>query len=96
MNLDFNLLSLIIAQRITPPSNPLAELEALEKAYEKRWILSTSQLSSILKLNSKTLARQKSFERHGFTFTRKGQVGAEIGWRVGKVQHDSRSYALTN
>ena len=83
-----NSLADAIAQRITPPSNPLAELEALEKAYEKRWILSTSQLGSILKLNSKTLIRYKSFERHGFTFTRQGQVGAEIGWRVGKVELD--------
>ena len=83
-----NSLADAIAQRITPPSNPLAELEALEKAYEKRWILSTSQLGSILKLNSKTLIRYKSFERHGFTFTRSGVVGAEIGWRVGKVQSD--------
>ena len=46
-----NSLADAIAQRITPPSNPLAELEALEKAYEKRWIKSTSQLGSILKLN---------------------------------------------
>ena len=83
-----NSLADAIPQRITPPSNPLAELEALEKAYEKRWILSTSQLGSILKLNSKTLIRYKSFERHGFTFTRQGQVGAEIGWRVGKVELD--------
>ena len=83
-----NSLADAIAQRITPPVNPLAELEALEKAYEKRWILSTSQLASILKLNSKTLIRYKFFERHGFTFTRNGQVGAEIGWRVGKVDSD--------
>ena len=83
-----NSLADAIAQRITPPANPLAELSALEKAYEKRWILSTSQLGSILKLNSKTLIRYKSFERHGFTFTRNGQVGAEIGWRVGKVDSD--------
>ena len=76
------------AEQDALPTNPLAELSALEKAYEKRWILSTSQLASILKLNSKTLARQKSFERHGFTFTRCGQVGAEIGWRVGKVELD--------
>ncbi len=83
-----NSLADAIAQRITPPVNPLAELEALEKAYEKKWILSTNQLGSILKLNSKTLIRYKSFERHGFTFTRNGQVGAEIGWRVGKVDSD--------
>ena len=83
-----NSLADAIAQRITPPVNPLAELEALEKAYEKRWVKSTNQLSSILKLNSKTLIRYQSFDRHGFTFTRKGQVGAEIGWRVGKVESD--------
>lgn len=81
-----NSLADAIAQRITPPVNPLAELEALEKAYEKKWILSTSQLASLLKLNPKTLIRYKSFERHGFTFTRAGQVGAEVGWRVGKVE----------
>ena len=83
-----NSLADAIAQRITPPVNPLAELEALEKAYEKKWILSTSQLASLLKLNGKTLIRYKFFERHGFTFTRNGQVGAEIGWRVGKVDND--------
>lgn len=83
-----NSLADAIAQKITPPSNPLAELEALEKAYEKKWILSTSQLGSILKLNSQTLIRYKSFDRHGFTFTRCGQVGAEIGWRVGKVEFE--------
>ena len=82
-----NSLADAIAQRITPPVSPLAELEALEKAYEKRWSLSTNQLGSILKLNSKTLIRYKSFERHGFTFTRSGVVGAEIGWRVGKVEN---------
>ena len=80
-----NSLADAITQRITPPVNPLAELEALEKAYEKKWILSTSQLASLLKLNPKTLIRYKSFERYGFTFTRRGQVGAEIGWKVGKA-----------
>ena len=80
-----NSLADAITQRITPPVNPLAELEALEKAYEKKWILSTSQLASLLKLNPKTLIRYQFFERYGFTFTRKGQVGAEIGWKVGKA-----------
>ena len=83
-----NSLADAIAQRITTPVDPLAGLSALEKAYEKKWILSTNQLASILKLNTKTLIRYQSFDRHGFTFTRKGQVGAEIGWRVGKVESD--------
>ncbi len=73
-----------ITAQLAPPLNPLAELEALERAYEKRWILSTSQLSSLLKLSPKTLVSSQSFERHGFIFTRAGKVGAEIGWKVGK------------
>ena len=73
-----------ITAKLAPPLNPLAELEALERAYEKRWILSTSQLSSLLKLSPKTLVNSQSFERHGFIFTRAGKVGAEIGWKVGK------------
>ncbi len=59
---------------------------ALEKAYEKRWIKSTSQLGPILKLNSKTLIRYQSFDRHGFTFTRKGQVGAEMVGELAKLR----------
>ena len=73
-----------ITAKLAPPLSPLAELEALERAYEKRWILSTSQLASVLKLSPKTLVSSQSFERHGFIFTRAGKVGAEIGWKVGK------------
>ncbi len=42
----------------------------------------------LLKLNAKTLICYKSFERHGFTFTRNGQIGVEIGWRIGKANTD--------
>ena len=73
-----------ISAKLAPPPNPLAELEALERAYSKRWILSTSQLASVLKLSPRTIADAQTFERHGFIFTRAGKVGAEIGWRVGK------------
>ena len=62
-----------------------SSIETLEIAYKKRWILSTSQLAPLLKLTSKTVIRYKSFERNGFTFTRLEQLGAEIGWRVGKA-----------
>lgn len=65
-----------------------SSINALEKAYEKKWILSTARLASLLNLTSKTLIGHKSFENYGFTFTRSRQVGSEIGWRVGKVDSD--------
>ncbi len=73
-----------ITAKLAPPLSPLAELEALERAYEKHWILSTSQLASLLKLSPKTLVSSQTFERHGFIFTRADKVGAEIGWKVDK------------
>lgn len=62
----------------------LSELKALQKAYENQWILSTSQLSRLLKVDAQILLRYKRFEQHGFVFFRNGKVLSEIGWSVGK------------
>ncbi len=47
-------------------------------------LLSTSDLSALLKLSPRTINRQQSFERYGFTFTRAGRNGTEIAWFVNK------------
>ncbi len=65
-----------------------SSIKALEKAYEKKWILSTKQLASLLKLNPKSLNAYKSFGNYGFTFTPLRQVGTEIGWKIGKLETD--------
>lgn len=65
-----------------PTVDPLANLRQLEEAYEKGWLLSSSQLGSLLGFKSFTGA---SFERYGFTFTRQGKNGAESAWKISKT-----------
>ena len=79
-----------IAQQVTPPSAapvaftyPLANLEALERAAEHGWLLSTSQLAPLLGL--KTLSGQE-INRYGFICTRVGRNGAESAWLVSKAE----------
>jgi hypothetical protein len=64
------------------PVDPMANLRALEEAYQNRWLLSSSRLASLLEL--KGLPREDSFQRHGFTFTKAGKNGAELAWAVMK------------
>lgn len=76
-----------IVSKLTPPPAPLAHLEALEKAYEKEWLLSTSELAQLLKLSPKTIRRYgDSFSEAGFTFTRAGtRARQETAWKVDKA-----------
>ncbi len=78
------LLAEAITTRITPPAQRLNHLRSLEEACKNRWLLSTSDLSALLKLSPRTINRQQSFERYGFTFTRAGRNGTEIAWKVNK------------
>ena len=73
-----------IATRITPPAQRLNHLRELEEACKNRWLLSTSDLSALLKLSPRTINRQQSFERYGFIFNRAGRNGTEIAWSVNK------------
>ncbi len=63
------------------PADPLANLRSLEEACDRGWLLSTSQLASLLGVKS---LNGKEFSRYGFRFTRVGRNGAESAWRVGK------------
>ena len=79
-----------IAERLTPPpaapvafTYPLANLEALERAAEHGWLLSTSQLAPLLGMKSLT---GKALTRYGFTCTRVGKNGAESAWAVQKAE----------
>jgi hypothetical protein len=62
----------------------LQNLYALESAYQNGWILSTKQVGELLGISPKAVARSESIDRHGFSFTREGVIGTEIGWRIGK------------
>ena len=76
-----------IVKRLTP-SSPLSYLRDLEEAYEKGWLLSTSELANLLKLSPKTIVSYgDSFEEAGFLFTRCGKrKRGEIAWMVGKAE----------
>ncbi len=81
-----------IVSKLTPPTAPLAHLEALEKAYEKDWLLSTSELAQLLGLSPRTIRKYgNTFNEAGFTFTRAGtRARQETAWRVSKVRSKAR------
>jgi hypothetical protein len=69
-----------IAQSIHPP-DPLANLEALERAAAHGWLLSTSQLKTLIG----AVPGGDRFSRYGYNFERAGKNGRETAWRIAKV-----------
>jgi hypothetical protein len=82
-----------LAPFFTTPQAPkagmrLAHLRELEEAYEKRWLLSTSEIADLLGLSVNTIRGYgDSFEEAGFVFTRSGNRSrGEIAWKISKVE----------
>ncbi|MGL5832372.1 MAG: hypothetical protein ACRC1Z_03965 [Waterburya sp.] len=76
-----------VVKRIVPQSTRrLTYLEELESAYQNGWLLSTSEVSDLLGLTSKTIASYgQEFSDAGFLFTRAGtRKGGEIAWSIDK------------
>lgn len=69
-----------------PPPDPLAYLEALEKAYRNQWLLRTSEIATLLGLPADEIKLYgDSFTEAGFLFTKAGyRAGGELAWRVSK------------
>lgn len=69
------------------PGTRLAHLRELEEAYEKGWLLSTSELADLLGLSVNTVRGYgEQFEEAGFVFRRVGhRARGEIAWQVGKL-----------
>jgi DNA-binding transcriptional MocR family regulator len=61
-------------------------LRELEEAYEKGWLLSTSEIADLLGLNQKTISNYGiEFTDAGFIFARAGtRKGGEIAWSIDK------------
>ena len=66
----------------------LAHLRELEEAYEKKWILSTSELADLLGLSASTVRGYgDQFQEAGFIFTRAGtRSRGEMAWKIGKIE----------
>jgi hypothetical protein len=76
-----------IVKRLLPNSgNRLSYLRELEEAYERGWLLSTSEVADLLGLSPKTIAGYgQEFDDAGFVFTRAGtRKGGEIAWSIDK------------
>lgn len=69
-----------IASNIQPRS-PLWFHEELEKASKQDWILSTSEVESLIGVKPKG----EVFHRGGWEFTRAGKIGNQGAWMVNKL-----------
>lgn len=59
-----------------------ANLEALDRAADKRWHLSSSQVKDLLGVAS---LPKSPFTRFGFSFEKAGKNGNEAAWRITKI-----------
>ncbi len=76
-----------VVKRLIPTNRSrLNYLRDLEEAYEKGWLLSTSELANLLGLNHKTITNYgQEFNDAGFIFARVGtRKGGEIAWSIDK------------
>ena len=76
-----------VVKRLIPGNRSrLSYLRELEEAYEKGWLLSTSEVANLLGLSPKTVANYgQEFNDAGFIFARVGvRKGGEIAWSVDK------------
>ena len=76
-----------IVKRLIPSSGSrLSYLRELEEAYERGWLLSTSEVADLLGLSPKTVTSYgRQFEDAGFVFTRAGtRKRGEIAWAIEK------------
>ena len=76
-----------VVNRLIPKNrNSLNYLRDLEEAYEKGWLLSTSEVANLLGLNQRTITQYGvEFNDAGFIFARVGtRKGGEIAWSIDK------------
>lgn len=79
----------VIARVVPQPAQAgmrLSHLRELEEAYERKWLLSTSELADLLALSADTVRGYgEQFDEAGFMFTRAGtRSRGELAWKVGK------------
>lgn len=57
-------------------------LELLDKAVDRKWFLSSSEIKQLLAIAS---LPKSPFERYGFYFEKIGKNGGEVSWKITKV-----------
>lgn len=78
-----NFLELIeaIARHIAATRDPLQHYASLERAIASAWLLSSSEVRSLIGVAPKG----DRYQRGSFVFIRNGKIGAQSAWRVVKV-----------
>jgi hypothetical protein len=70
-----------VAAAVKPAAEPLQHYTALERAIASGWLLSTSEVRSLIS----TKPHGARFQHGSFVFVRAGKIGAQAAWRVAKV-----------
>ena len=68
------------------PTNPLGNLEALEKAHQSGWVLTTEEVEALIHTHPKCSGHEDTFERGCWRFLKVGRVGQQTGWKVEKIE----------
>ena len=63
-------------------SDPLADLELLQRLADHGWLIPTSRLAAIVGLSPSTLSGRKEFNYSGFTISKAGKQGNQTAWKV--------------
>jgi len=85
----------IVRQLPISATDSVAHLRALEEAYQNGWLLSTTELATLLKLSKSTVRGYGTqFEDAGFIFTRAGtRKREETAWSVGKRSKSNKHHS---
>jgi len=74
-----------IARHIAATRDPLQHYAGLERAIASGWLLSTSEVRSLIS----TKPHGDRFQHGSFVFVRAGKIGAQAAWKVLKVVEGS-------
>jgi len=79
-----------VAAALKPAADPLQHYAALERAIASSWLLSSSEVRSLIG----TRPTGDRFQRGSFVFIRTDKIGAQSAWRVVKVVIGSGVYKI--
>jgi hypothetical protein len=65
--------------RSTVPTNPLEHLDALEKAHQSGWVLTTEEVEALIHTHPKCSGHENTVERGCWRFCKVGRIGQQIG-----------------
>ena len=77
-------ISFQLTQQLTE-INPLSHHEALEKAKELGWLLTSKEVQKLIGVIPKTKKGDNTYRRGCWLFTKSGKIGSQTAWEVDKI-----------